>query len=192
MGPNGSFYGTTYGGGGGTGSGCQIYTGCGTVFELTPPSAPGGAWTESAIYSFQGGASGGGPAAPVIFGPDGVMYGTTSGGMGPCTSPGGIPGCGTVFALRSPAQAGEAWTEIPLYHFTGRNGDGMWPFAGLILGRNGALYTVDVADGLFLHVGGREEGRGCSAGAGGPAGQAGRRTSRSAFCACCWKSPTRW
>jgi hypothetical protein len=142
MGPNGSLYGTTYGGGGGTSSGCQIYTGCGTVFELTPPSAPGRAWTESVIHSFQGGADGGGPGAPVMFGPNGIIYGTTSGGLGPCTSSGGIPGCGTVFSLQPPAQAGGAWTETPLYHFTGRNGDGMWPFAGVVLGKNGALFGV--------------------------------------------------
>lgn len=40
---NGNLYGTTTGGG---------TDGLGTVFELTPPSASGGSWTESVLYSF--------------------------------------------------------------------------------------------------------------------------------------------
>src|SRR5690242_7294349 len=30
-------------------------TGCGTAYELTPPSGAGGAWTEIVLYKFPGG-----------------------------------------------------------------------------------------------------------------------------------------
>jgi uncharacterized repeat protein (TIGR03803 family) len=45
-GTGGVFYGTTSAGGA---------TGNGTVFELTPPTKAGGAWTETVLYSFQAG-----------------------------------------------------------------------------------------------------------------------------------------
>ena len=56
VGPGGVLYGTTsYGGSGmcpkSEGGGDD---GCGTVFQLTPQRAPGGAWTETVIYSFTG------------------------------------------------------------------------------------------------------------------------------------------
>jgi hypothetical protein len=34
-------------------------SGSGTVFQLTPPASPGGAWTETTPYSFTGGSDGG-------------------------------------------------------------------------------------------------------------------------------------
>src|SRR5579871_4167998 len=57
----GNLYGTTQGGGVGN---CRIAPppgGCGTVFELTPPSTPGGAWTETVLYRFTGDTDGGNP-----------------------------------------------------------------------------------------------------------------------------------
>src|ERR1039458_264479 len=43
VGPGGVLYGTTQAGG--SGSVCQANeSGCGTVFQLTPPATPGGAW----------------------------------------------------------------------------------------------------------------------------------------------------
>src|SRR5580700_8846049 len=54
----GNLYGTTSQGGNSTV--CGIFGGsCGVVFELTPVS--GGAWTESVLYEFTGGADGGTP-----------------------------------------------------------------------------------------------------------------------------------
>jgi len=79
-GSNGTLYGTTTAGGN---------TGNGTVFELTPPAAAGGAWTESILYSFSG-SDGSAPYAGVVFGNNGALYGaTTAGGVG----------SGTVFEL---------------------------------------------------------------------------------------------
>jgi hypothetical protein len=56
----GSLYGTNYYGG----AICSAY-GCGVVYELTPPSATGGAWAETTIHTFTGPPSdGGGSEAP--------------------------------------------------------------------------------------------------------------------------------
>ncbi len=47
--PSGVLYGVTPNGGDFTTCG---QPGCGTVFSLTPPSSPGGAWSEEVLYSF--------------------------------------------------------------------------------------------------------------------------------------------
>jgi uncharacterized repeat protein (TIGR03803 family) len=77
----GNLYGTTAGDG-------QTYFG--TVYKLTPPQ-PGGNWTKTTLYAFTGGQDGSGPFAGLIFGPGGVLYGTTAGG--------GTSGNGTVFEI---------------------------------------------------------------------------------------------
>jgi uncharacterized repeat protein (TIGR03803 family) len=75
---DGNFYGTTKTGGA---------NGVGTVFKLTS------AGVETVIYSFTGGSSdGAGPAAALIQGSDGNLYGTTTAG--------GPSGYGTVFEVR--------------------------------------------------------------------------------------------
>jgi hypothetical protein len=65
---NGARYGTTASGG-------ANYNG--TVFQLVPPSAPGGAWTENVLYRFAGGADGRQPSVGVVFDQLGNLYGTT-------------------------------------------------------------------------------------------------------------------
>ena len=132
----GSLYGTTY---------YDIDAqGCGQVYQLSPPTVSGGTWTGTAIYGF-GGPSGDGcfSQAPLTVGPSGVLYGTTlAGGSGtPCSHPPYLSsGCGTVFQLTPPATEGGAWTETVIYNFTGINGDGAYPTAGVVLGENGVLY----------------------------------------------------
>ena len=102
FGANGSLFGTTpYGGS----DACQ--GGCGTIFELTP----GTPWTQTVLYSFQGGSDGANPGAALTLGTGGVFYGTTAGG--------GNSGNGTVFKLTPPAKTGGAWTETVLYSFQG-------------------------------------------------------------------------
>ena len=104
----------------------------GTVFQLTPPSVPSGAWTASAIYSFTGvDGDGSTPLASVIVGENGVLYRTTQGG--------GSGGLGTVFKLAPPATSGGPWTETVLHSFTGQDGDGSKPVAALVLS-SGVLY----------------------------------------------------
>ena len=78
----GHLYGTSYSGGiewpGGPG---------GVVFKVSPA---GSGWLESPIYSFTQFSDGDDPAAGALFGPDGLLYATTSNG-------------GTVFTLQPAA-----------------------------------------------------------------------------------------
>ena len=50
--------------------------GYGTVYEL---KHKGSGWVFNPLYSFAGGSDGAYPYAGVVFGPDGLLYGTTSG-----------------------------------------------------------------------------------------------------------------
>jgi uncharacterized repeat protein (TIGR03803 family) len=125
----GNLYGTTDEGGS-LESCAGSLSGCGTVFELSPPGSPGGAWTEAVLYSFTGGADGGFPQAPVIVDNVGNLYGTTNEGGSPRCM------CGTVFEL---TPSGATWTESVLHTFGTTNGDGNSPSAGLLLGPSGAL-----------------------------------------------------
>ncbi len=73
----GNVYGTTFGGGNESGQCGKV--GCGTAFELKPPITRGGAWTVNVLYRFsvQDGAA---PAAGLVFGANGDVYGTASAG----------------------------------------------------------------------------------------------------------------
>jgi uncharacterized repeat protein (TIGR03803 family) len=121
---------------------CAKY-GCGAVFALQPPASAGGSWTETTLYDFNGApGDGGGPLAALTVGPGGVLYGTTQygGSSTLCTLNNVVVGCGTVFQLTPPVTPGGAWSETVLYTFTGQDGDGALPVAGLVLGKNGSLY----------------------------------------------------
>jgi uncharacterized repeat protein (TIGR03803 family) len=122
IGAGGVLYGTTaYGG---------SYLG-GTVFSLTPPSSPGGAWTQAVLYEFTGGSDGFDPDPGLVVGPGGVLYGMASAG--------GSFDWGDVFSLAPPVSPGGAWVETVLYSFTGGS-DGGRPNPGPLLASNGALY----------------------------------------------------
>jgi uncharacterized repeat protein (TIGR03803 family) len=71
--------------------------GCGTVFKLSPPSAPGGAWTETILHSFLF-REGEYPRSGPVFDSQGNLYGTTSNG--------GQFHNGVVYRLLRPATAG--------------------------------------------------------------------------------------
>jgi hypothetical protein len=153
VGPAGTLYGTTAGGGTG---GCRFYysdkLGCGTIFQLTPPAVTGGTWTESVIYSFTGSNGDGAyPRGSVLLGENGVLYGSTAYGglMGPrCLNRiTAATGCGTVFELTPPAEPGGAWTETILHSFTAQNGEGSDP-GQLILSPNGVLFGATGDGGL--------------------------------------------
>ncbi len=74
----GNLWGATAGGGNVT---CGSGGGCGAVFELSPPSAPGGSWTETVDYVFNVALSGEEPLyAPLLL--NGNVYGTTTAGGG--------------------------------------------------------------------------------------------------------------
>ncbi|MGA2370919.1 MAG: choice-of-anchor tandem repeat GloVer-containing protein [Candidatus Korobacteraceae bacterium] len=130
MDAKGNLYGATYYGGG--------------IFKL---SRGGSGWVLTTLYSFQGGDDGVLPEAGVIFGPSGILYGTTSaGGSQGCSG----NGCGTVFSLRPPPTVCKAvscpWTETVLYRFTGAL-DGCTPNADLLLDRAGNLDGTAAACG---------------------------------------------
>lgn len=113
---SGALYGATPSGGVGQ-------CGCGVVFQLTPPSGGSGAWTQSTLYTFQGGNDGVSPLANLIFDRAGALYGTTSGG--------GDSNNGTVFKLSPPSTQGGAWTESILHTFEGGS-DGAYPVTPLV------------------------------------------------------------
>jgi len=130
VGPGGVLYGTTYDGGA---------SGSGTVFSLTPPATPGGAWTEAELFEF-GSTGPVGPLSGVTVGTGGVLYGTTYAG--------GTAYEGTVFSLTPPATPGGAWTEAILHSFDNVSGsDGNVPWAGVAVGNNRELYGTTVYGG---------------------------------------------
>src|SRR5258708_3108330 len=69
-GPRGSFYGTTAGG-------ALHGTGLGAVFELSPPTIPGGSWSHTVLYDFQGDDDGNQPWDGVAMDSSGNLFGTT-------------------------------------------------------------------------------------------------------------------
>jgi len=106
----------------------------GMVFSLTPPAAPGGAWTEAVLYSFLGYPSDGADdSGGVAIGHGGILYGTTY--------LGGSLGGGIVFSLTPPATPGGPWTETILHNFFGGVG-GSEPQGGVVIGSGGVLYGV--------------------------------------------------
>jgi uncharacterized repeat protein (TIGR03803 family) len=100
------------------------------AFELAPPTKRSGAWTENVLYRFnvQGGAT---PAAGLVFGVNGDLYGTAYAG--------GTNGNGAVFDLAPPRGGRGPWKETALHRFSNGN-DGANPMAGLTLDPNGNLY----------------------------------------------------
>ena len=107
----GVLYGTTLIGGN---TGCE-YTGCGTVFSVTPSGS------KTTVYTFNGGDDGSSPRSGLLKVGE-ILYGTTSTGGG--TGCGGS-GCGTVYSV-TPAGA-----EQIVYSFSGGN-DGANPSSDLV------------------------------------------------------------
>ena len=126
-----TLYGTTTEGGGN----CS----CGVVFNLKPPPNASSyvleGWTETILYSFNGGSDGANPGyGNLVFDQAGNLYGTTQAG--------GAYGQGTVFKL-TPSNGG--WTESILYSFTGSPMAA--PVSGVIFDKAGNLYGTTSAGG---------------------------------------------
>jgi uncharacterized repeat protein (TIGR03803 family) len=117
---DGFFYGTTTKGG--------AYD-AGTIFRIAADGS------YATLYEFTRGADGGSPAASLIEGPDGSLYGTT-----PLY---GAFKAGTVFQL---TRTGNFKT---LHAFSGA--DGANPQAALLLGRDGKFYGTTFSGGAFGH-----------------------------------------
>jgi uncharacterized repeat protein (TIGR03803 family) len=129
MDENGALYGVTVRGG---------ISSRGAIYKLTPPSTPGGTWTETILHFFGGDLNGMGPASRLLRVKNGALIGTTLAG--------GKFGAGTVFRLKPPATGQTAWTLNLLYHFTGGS-DGGTPSGELILDSTGALYGMTMKGG---------------------------------------------
>ena len=90
-------------------------------------------FNESVLYSFTGSPDGSGPVGDLVRDAQGNLYGTTAGG--------GTFNTGAIFKLDA------CGTETIAYSFTGNNGDGAAPTAGLVLDGQGNLYGTTVAGG---------------------------------------------
>ena len=132
----GNLYGTTY------------YGSPETVFELRHEHT---SWVFEPLYYFQLQNDGHAPFAPVVFGPDGALYGTTiQGGYG------GYLGKGTVFSVQpSPNPCGTVvclQNENRIHWFGGFDNiyDGSNPFTGpLIFDPAGNIYGTTLNGGLY-------------------------------------------
>src|SRR5204862_206955 len=121
-GGDGQFYGTTFAGG---------TNGAGTAFKLNPD---GNGYVVLRHFTWTDG-DGSRPVS-LVEGSDDALYGTTQqGGTGLCSG-------GTIFKLN---RDGSGFAV--LYSFTGSNGDGNDPRAGLLEGSDGALYGTTIFGG---------------------------------------------
>ncbi len=134
----GNLYGTTVQGGASK---------LGTVFKLSPPTAPGGSWTETVLWSFIGaftGDDGAWPYSRLNWDASGNLYGTAS--------LGGSSGGGTVFRV-SPNGDG-TWTGETVYSFCPDDlllhhcPDGFRPMAGVTFDESGNLYGTAMMGGF--------------------------------------------
>jgi uncharacterized repeat protein (TIGR03803 family) len=129
----GNLYGTTIIGGVPGRNNCL--KGCGVSFRLSP--SPAGAWTETVLHSFSGGADGSVPDGPLVFDRDGNLYGTAvqGGDQTDCAH----LGCGVVYEL-SPSSAGE-WKQKVIHTFRNRM-DGDAPSGPLTFDSLGNLFGI--------------------------------------------------
>jgi len=137
---SGNLYGTTATGASLAGN-CNVIGGCGTVFEL---KHTGSGWLFNPLYTFHF-SDGASSWSRVVFGPGGLLYGTTTWGgnvfRNTCEN-----GCGVVFSLRPPATVCKSalcpWTQAEVYKFSGS--DGQNPCMGdVIFDQSGNLYEVN-------------------------------------------------
>jgi uncharacterized repeat protein (TIGR03803 family) len=137
----GNFYGTTLGGG--ANGNCIPYTGCGTVFEMTP------AGKLTTFYSFKGtglydyNVLSYFAVAGLVQATDGNFYGTTydGGNSSECNTVPFSEGCGTVFKISLEG-------KLTTLHSFG-SADGSYPLDGLVQGTDGNFYGTTWAGGVY-------------------------------------------
>jgi len=108
--------------------------GPGQIFQLRPPPAPGGAWTEAVLYSFGGPRDGSGPSVAPLPAAGGSLYGLTSAG--------GAYSAGTFYSLQPTDPPGVPWTENTLYSFDAPGANVGYPVSGLVRGPSGSFYVL--------------------------------------------------
>jgi uncharacterized repeat protein (TIGR03803 family) len=126
QGVDGSFYGTT---GGGGDLSCGTSGGCGTIFKITLDG------TLTTLHTFNG-FDGSEPYPSLLLGTDGNFYGTTYIGEGPSAY-------GTIFSISTSGDFGT------LYEFCFQAGcaDGSGPLGALVQGEDGTLYGTTAFGG---------------------------------------------
>ena len=88
----------------------------------------------------------------LVQGADGNFYGTTTlGGSGTCLGPFGVQGCGTVFKI-TPSGAQTVLFNFPYDPNTNTAVDGIYPYGGLVQGRDGNFYGTTSGGGNALGV----------------------------------------
>ena len=123
---DGNFYGTTREGGTRP-SGKKTTTGRGTVFKITS----GGQFTS--LHTFAGAPDGCNPIGELIEAKDGNFYGITREGGNECAGHSSY-GCGTIFKITKHG-------ELTILHrFNPAIGEGRFPEAGLVQGRDGSFH----------------------------------------------------
>jgi len=138
----GNFYGTTFSGGGSGGAGI--------VFQMAPPSVPGGSWTETVIHRFSYHSIGLGlsPWGGLAIDKNGDLFGTAWLG-GTCG------GCGIVFELSPPARSGARWRYQVIHNFQDDGFDGINPRANVAIDEQGThLFGTTSSGGTGGCVGG--------------------------------------
>lgn len=137
IGSDGALYGSTSAGGGGACVTSNNYHGCGTIYKLMPPPhfSPSimTSWNATVLYTFQG-TDGSYPQGDVMFDDSGTLYGTAVNGGN---------GWGLIYSL-TPSDGG--WTQNILYNVM-NNGDGQYPWGGVIFDGTGNLYGVMTTGG---------------------------------------------
>ncbi|HTS36482.1 MAG TPA: choice-of-anchor tandem repeat GloVer-containing protein [Candidatus Solibacter sp.] len=129
----GNLYGAASAGGNGMASYCGD-PGCGTIFQLQPPTVAGGTWTLVDIHDFLSELGDGFGPTGVTLTQDGSIVGTT---VYDLTEAGLYEG-GVAFWLSRPTDTNGSWPETVLYTFlSGSDGASASP---LTVGKKGVLY----------------------------------------------------
>ncbi len=102
----------------------------GSVFQLSPPTAPGETWTTTDIYDLPH------PNGDLLIDKQGNLYGTST-----------VPD--TIFELSPPATLGGTWTETILFAFPSDGTKGLGASGKLATDEDGNFYGVTVRGGLY-------------------------------------------
>jgi uncharacterized repeat protein (TIGR03803 family) len=136
----GFLFGTAYSGGGTSDCYADGVLGCGTVFQLKPPTKSEGTWTETTLHRFHGGSQDTNtPMAGLTWDTNGNLYGSTAGGQ----NSGGDDGA--VYQLSKATKGRTQWVETLIRRLS--VGDGVSPMAELTFDGIGRLFGTASAGG---------------------------------------------